>query len=113
MLLGLFMNTRDPIRASRFGVNALTVMVGGLIAVAVGNEMVIAHPHERASAALSALVYGGPKAHHARPSHEASYGNATGDIAPGAELPGLARVSPAIYNSRRDDRSACQALRSK
>jgi low temperature requirement protein LtrA len=52
--------TRDPIRANRFGVNALTVMVAGLIAVAVGNEMVIVHPHEHASAALSALVYGGP-----------------------------------------------------
>ncbi len=43
--------TSDPIRASRHAVNALTVMVGGLIAVAVANEEVIAHPqgHTRLS----------------------------------------------------------------
>ena len=35
-------------------------MVAGLIAVAVANEQVIAHPHGRASAALSLLLYGGP-----------------------------------------------------
>lgn len=52
--------TRDPIRASRHAVNALTVMVAGLIAVAVANEMVIAHPHGHTSAALSILLYGGP-----------------------------------------------------
>jgi low temperature requirement protein LtrA len=55
--------TRDPIRASRFAINALMVMVAGLIAVAVANEMVIAHPlgHDgHASAALSLLLYGGP-----------------------------------------------------
>ncbi|MBV9110762.1 MAG: low temperature requirement protein A [Gemmatimonadetes bacterium] len=52
--------TRDPIRASRHAVNALTVMVAGLIAVAVANELVIAHPHGHTSAALSLLLYGGP-----------------------------------------------------
>jgi low temperature requirement protein LtrA len=52
--------TSDPIRASRHAVNALIVMVAGLIAVAVANEMVIAHPHGRAAAALSSLLCGGP-----------------------------------------------------
>jgi low temperature requirement protein LtrA len=35
-------------------------MVAGLIAVAVANEMMIAHPRGHASAALSLLLYGGP-----------------------------------------------------
>jgi low temperature requirement protein LtrA len=52
--------TSDPIRASRFAVNALMAMVAGLIAVAVGNEKVLAHPREHASATLNALLYGGP-----------------------------------------------------
>jgi hypothetical protein len=41
--------TSDPIRAGRYAVNALMVMVAGLIAVAVANEEVIAHPHGYAS----------------------------------------------------------------
>jgi low temperature requirement protein LtrA len=41
--------TRDPIRAGRYAVNSLVGMVAGLIAVAVANEMVIAHPQEHAS----------------------------------------------------------------
>ena len=52
--------TSDPIRASRFAMNGLTPMVAGLIAVAVGGEHAIAHPHEATSAALSASIYGGP-----------------------------------------------------
>ena len=52
--------TRDPIRASRHAVNALAVMVAGLIAVAVANEEVIAHPHGHTSTALSLLLGGGP-----------------------------------------------------
>jgi low temperature requirement protein LtrA len=40
--------------------NGLTVMVAGLIAVAVGNEHAIAHPYEHISAALTASLYGGP-----------------------------------------------------
>lgn len=35
------------------------MMVAGLIAFAVANEMVIAHPHGHTSAALSLLLYGG------------------------------------------------------
>ncbi len=52
--------TSDPIRASRHAVNALTVMVAGLIAVAVANKEVIAHPYEHTSFALSLLLAGGP-----------------------------------------------------
>jgi low temperature requirement protein LtrA len=52
--------TSDPIRIGRYAVNALIVMVAGLIAVAVANEMVIAHPHGDSSATLSLLLYGGP-----------------------------------------------------
>jgi low temperature requirement protein LtrA len=52
--------TSDPVRASRHAVNALTAIVAGLIAVAVGNEKAIAHPEEHGSATLSALLFGGP-----------------------------------------------------
>lgn len=52
--------TSDPVYASRHAVNVLLVMVAGLIAVAVTNEMVVAHPHGDASAALSLLLCGGP-----------------------------------------------------
>jgi low temperature requirement protein LtrA len=52
--------TSDPIRASRHAANALTVMVAGLIAVAVANEEVIAHPQGQTSFALSLLLGGGP-----------------------------------------------------
>jgi len=52
--------TTDPVRASRHAINALMVMVAGLIAVAVANEMVIAHPHGLTSLALSLLLSGGP-----------------------------------------------------
>jgi len=52
--------TSDPIRVSRHAVNALTVMVAGLIAVAVANEEVIAHPHGHTSFTLSLLLGAGP-----------------------------------------------------
>jgi low temperature requirement protein LtrA len=43
--------TSDSILAARRTVNGLLVSVAGLIAVAVGNELVIAHPHDQASVA--------------------------------------------------------------
>jgi len=52
--------TSDPIRASRHAVNALLVMVAGLIAVAVANREVIAHPQGQTSFSLSLLLGGGP-----------------------------------------------------
>jgi len=52
--------TSDPIRASRRAVNALMVMVAGLIAVAVANKEVIANPFGHTPFALSLLLAGGP-----------------------------------------------------
>ena len=52
--------TSDPVRAARHAADALLVMVAGLIAVAVANEMVIAHPHGHTTTALSLLLFGGP-----------------------------------------------------
>jgi len=52
--------TSNPIRTSRYAVNVLMVMVAGLIAVAVANEIVIAEPHEHVSLTLSLLLGGGP-----------------------------------------------------
>src|SRR6266487_3186531 len=52
--------TTDPIFAARRTVNGLLVSVAGLVAVAVGNELVITHPHGQVSVALSLLLFGGP-----------------------------------------------------
>jgi low temperature requirement protein LtrA len=52
--------TSDPVFASRHAGDVLTVMVAGLIALAVANEVVIAHPRESASSILRVLLYGGP-----------------------------------------------------
>jgi len=52
--------TIDPIRISRYTVNALIGLIAGLIAVAVGNERVIAHPEGEPSIALNLLLFGGP-----------------------------------------------------
>lgn len=52
--------TRNPIRIARYGIDALIVLFAGLIAVAVGNEMVIAHPNGEPSPTLSLLLIGGP-----------------------------------------------------
>ncbi len=52
--------TADPIRTSRRAVNALLVMVAGLIAVAVANKEVIANPDGKTFFGLSLLLAGGP-----------------------------------------------------
>ena len=52
--------TSDPVRAARHAVNALMVMVAGLIMLAVANEEVIAHPKGQSSIPLSLLLAGGP-----------------------------------------------------
>jgi low temperature requirement protein LtrA len=52
--------TSNPIRASRYAVNVLMVMVAGLIAVAVANEAAIARPLGSTSIALGLLLAGGP-----------------------------------------------------
>lgn len=53
-------DTRDPVHATRMAGNVLTVMVGGLIAMAAAFEMVISHPRAQPSGALSLLLFGGP-----------------------------------------------------
>ena len=40
--------------------NGLLVSVAGLVAVAVGHELVIAHPQSQVSVALSLVLFGGP-----------------------------------------------------
>jgi hypothetical protein len=52
-------STADPIRSARLAMNGEVVVVAGLIAPAVGQEIVIVHPHGHASAALSLLLFGG------------------------------------------------------
>lgn len=51
--------TRDPILAARLAMNGMFVVVGALIAIAVANEKVIAHPHGHAHAAVVGLLFGG------------------------------------------------------
>jgi low temperature requirement protein LtrA len=53
-------STADPIRTARLAMNSEVVVVAGLIALAVGQEVVIAHPLGHASVALSLLLFGGP-----------------------------------------------------
>ena len=51
--------TRNPILTARLAMNGLFVVVGALIAIAVANEKVIAHPHGRADVADVGLLFGG------------------------------------------------------
>jgi low temperature requirement protein LtrA len=59
-IVGYLAKTKDPIRATRFAVNANTVIIAGLIAVAVANKEVIVRPTETTSFTLSLLLAGGP-----------------------------------------------------
>ncbi|WP_369229381.1 low temperature requirement protein A [Streptomyces sp. R21] len=52
--------SEDPMRAGRSGVISLMASVAGLIAVAVADERVIAHPVEHAGITTSLLLFGGP-----------------------------------------------------
>lgn len=52
--------TTNPILASRHAINALMAMVAGLVAAAVANEEVIAHPWDTTSIELALLLAGGP-----------------------------------------------------
>ncbi|WP_203906682.1 low temperature requirement protein A [Rhizocola hellebori] len=51
--------TSDPIRAARWGINVTYGVLAGLVAVAVGSELVIAHPLGHGSATLALLLFGG------------------------------------------------------
>jgi hypothetical protein len=50
--------TSDPILGARRTVNGLLASVASLIAVAVGNELVVAHPQGQARLALSLALFG-------------------------------------------------------
>jgi low temperature requirement protein LtrA len=50
----------NPSRLVGFGNYTLILMVIGIIAIAVGDELAIAHPHDPTTATISALVFGGP-----------------------------------------------------
>jgi low temperature requirement protein LtrA len=52
--------TKDPIRATRYAVNANTVITAGLISIAVANKEVILNPWETTAPTLSLLLAGGP-----------------------------------------------------
>ena len=49
-----------PSRLVGVGNYTLIAMVIGIIAIAVGDELAIAHPHDPTTLAISALVFGGP-----------------------------------------------------
>ncbi|QIZ01368.2 low temperature requirement protein A [Streptomyces sp. S1D4-11] len=55
-----YQRTEDPMRAGRSGVISLMASVAGLIAVAVADERVIAHPTEHAGITTNLLLFGGP-----------------------------------------------------
>lgn len=65
-LVGLLMAHPLPgrwlhtIRGDRHGVEALMVMIAGLIAIAVGDELVIAHPTDQTDLTTNLMLYGGP-----------------------------------------------------
>lgn len=58
LILSHLEKTSDPIFIGRRATNSLLIMVAGLIAMAVANEEVIAHPNGQTSYALSLLLCG-------------------------------------------------------
>lgn len=52
--------TRDPMRAGNYAINALVIILFGLVAVSVANKQIILHPYEMPSPVLSFLLGGGP-----------------------------------------------------
>jgi low temperature requirement protein LtrA len=53
-------STTDPIWTARMGANGQYVVLAGLVATAVGCEIVIAHPLAAASFTVGLLLSGGP-----------------------------------------------------
>ncbi|MFE0699648.1 low temperature requirement protein A [Streptomyces sp. NPDC058872] len=50
----------DPVRSVRLGVNSAYLVLAALVALAVGSELVIAHPTGHGSSTLALLLFGGP-----------------------------------------------------
>ncbi|MHC1681489.1 MAG: low temperature requirement protein A [Clostridiaceae bacterium] len=53
-------NTKNTIRPSRYAINALVIILYGLIAVSVANQQIVLHPFDVPSPVLSFLLGGGP-----------------------------------------------------
>lgn len=52
--------SEDPVRSVRLGVNSAYVVLAALVALAVGSELVVAHPLGHGSTTLALLLFGGP-----------------------------------------------------
>ncbi|MGW4323486.1 low temperature requirement protein A [Streptomyces sp. NPDC004684] len=52
--------TSDPIRSVRWGINATYGALAGLVALSVGNELIISHPLHHGSPTVALLLFGGP-----------------------------------------------------
>lgn len=52
-------DSEDPMRAGRSGVISLMISVAGMVAVAVADERVIAHPVEHAGITTNLMLFGG------------------------------------------------------
>jgi low temperature requirement protein LtrA len=52
--------TDSPSRLVGWGNYTLIAMVVGIVAIAVGDELAIAHPHDPTSLAVTVLIFGGP-----------------------------------------------------
>jgi low temperature requirement protein LtrA len=50
----------NPSRLVGLGNYTLVVMVIGIIAIAVGDELAIAHPHDPSTLSTAVLIFGGP-----------------------------------------------------
>ncbi len=50
----------DPSRIVAVGNYTLIAMVIGIVAIAVGDELAIAHPHDPVTASIAVLIFGGP-----------------------------------------------------
>src|SRR5699024_7012710 len=50
----------DPSRIVGLGNYTLILMVIGIVAIAVGDELAIAHPHDPSTLSTSVLIFGGP-----------------------------------------------------
>jgi low temperature requirement protein LtrA len=50
----------DSARTSRYATYSLMLMVAGLIAISVGDELVLAHPTSHTNLATNIMLYGGP-----------------------------------------------------
>ncbi|MET8835721.1 low temperature requirement protein A [Micromonospora sp. NPDC004540] len=60
VLGGAFAAARDPLRVGVSAMYAHVVMVAGIVAISVGDELVIEHPFGHTPPAWAAVIFGGP-----------------------------------------------------